>query len=168
MVSLLFKWSAVFSLFTAFSITPVHPVYMSVTEIDHNAKDQTLEISCKIFTDDFEKTLRLSYNKAVDLIHPSDKTAMNKLVSEYVQMHLTVKVDGKNTNLQFLGYEQQEEGIISYFQAGHISTVKRLDITDNLLYEYKDQQISLLHVTVNGSRKSTKLVNPEEKVILEW
>ena len=168
MVSLLFKWSAFFSLFTAFSITPVHPVYMSVTEIDHNAKDQTLEISCKIFTDDFEKTLRLSYNKVVDLIHPSDKTAMNKLVSEYVQKHLTVKVDGKNTNLQFLGYEQQEEGIISYFQASHISTVKRLDITDNLLYEYKDQQISLLHVTVNGSRKSTKLVNPEEKVILEW
>ena len=168
MVSLLFKWSAVFSLFTTFSTTSIHPVYMSVTEIDHNAKDQTLEISCKIFTDDFEKTLRLSYNKVVDLIHPSDKTAMNKLVSEYVQKHLTVKVDGKNTNLQFLGYEQQEEGIISYFQAGHISTVKRLDITDNLLYEYKDQQISLLHVTVNGSRKSTKLVNPEEKVILEW
>ena len=42
----------------------LHPIFVSVTEIEHNAKDKTLEISCKIFTDDFEKTLRLTYKGA--------------------------------------------------------------------------------------------------------
>ncbi|MEI4896699.1 hypothetical protein Q8G71_36015, partial [Klebsiella pneumoniae] len=84
-----------------------HPIYVSVTEIEHNARDKTLEISCKIFTDDFEKTLRQQYNTPIDLLNPKDKTAMEKLVSAYVLKHLIVKTDRKPAALQFLGYEQQ-------------------------------------------------------------
>ena len=145
-----------------------HPIYVSVTEIEHNAKDKTLEISCKIFTDDLEKTLRKTYKGTVDLINPKDKTTMNRLVSDYVQKHLFIKVDGRPVVLDFMGYEQQEEGITSYYQVNNIASVKKIDITDNILYEYKDQQISLLHVTVMGNRKSTKLVNPEDKVSFEF
>src|SRR6476661_2375693 len=34
-----------------------HPFHVSTTEINHNATDKTLEISCRIFTDDFESCL---------------------------------------------------------------------------------------------------------------
>ena len=148
----------------------VHPIYMSVTEIEHNAKEKTLEISCRIFTNDLETTLRQS-NKGVidlDLLKPKDKTATNKLVNDYIQKHLSIVVDGKPVALQFLGYEQQEDAINSFFQVNNINSVKKISITDNILYEYKSEQISLLHVTVNGNRKSTKMVNPEEKVSLEF
>jgi hypothetical protein len=53
---------------------------MSVTEIEHNATAKRLELSCKLFTDDFEKTLRTKYKGTVDLTHPSNKAAMDKLV----------------------------------------------------------------------------------------
>ena len=175
MVSILFKWLMILSAVhlqeankSSLGGLGSHPVYMSVTEIEHNAKDKTLEISCKIFTDDFEKTLRQNYKGIVDLINPKDKAAMDKLVSAYVQKHLLIKADGKPVALQFIGYEQQEEGINSYYQVNNIPSVKKIEITDNILYEYKDQQISLLHVTVGGNRKSTKMVNPEEKVSLEF
>ena len=144
-------------------VTTNHPIYVSVTEIEHNAKDKTLEISCKIFTDDFEKALRQAYKTPVDLLQPKDKAAMNKLVQDYVQKHLQVKVDEKTVALQFLGYEQEEEGIISFYQVNNIPTVKKLEITDNILFEYKKEQISIIHTTVNGKRQSTKLVNPEDK-----
>ncbi len=140
-----------------------HPIYVSVTEIEHNAKEKTLEISCKIFTDDLEKTLRQTYSGTVDLLQPKDKVAMDKLISAYVKKHLSLIVDGKPVSLEYLGYEQQEEGIESYYQVNNITAVKKIDVTDNILYEYKKEQISLLHVTVNGNRKSFKLNNPEEK-----
>ncbi len=146
----------------------LHPIFVSVTEIEHNAKDKTLEISCKIFTDDFEKTLRKTYKGTVDLLNPKDKNAMNKLVSEYVQKHLQIKADGKQTTLQFIGYEQDEEGIESYYQISNIPSVKKLDITDNILFEYKNEQMSIVHAIVNGKRQSTKLVNPEEKYSFEF
>ncbi len=143
--------------------TVSHPIYVSVTEIEHNAKDKTLEISCKIFTDDFEKTLRKAYKTYVDLLQPKDKNAMNNLVKDYVTKHLQLKVDGKAVALEFIGYEQEEEGIVSFYQVKNIPAVKKLDITDNILFEYKKEQISIIHTIVNGNRKSTKLVNPEDK-----
>jgi hypothetical protein len=182
MASILFKWLLVSSLlnFNTSSNSPIqseaegrglggsHPIFVSVTEIEHNAKDKTLEISCKIFTDDFEKTLRSTYKTYVDLLKPKDKNAMNKLVADYVQKHLLIKVDGKAVALQFLGYEQDEEGIVSYYQVNNIATLKKLDITDNILFEYKKEQISIIHTNVNGNKKSTKLVNPEEKYSFEF
>ena len=163
MAAFLFKWLLLGG-FLLNTPAPVnHPIFVSVTEIEHNAKDKTLEISCKIFTDDFEKTLRQNYKTYVDLLGAKDKTAMNNLVSDYVQKHLLLKVEGKPVVLQFLGYEQQEEGIVSFYQVNNISSVKKIDITDNILFDYKKEQISLLHVIVNGNRKSTKLVNPEDK-----
>ena len=175
MVSILFKWSLFLSLVNipAFSTIKTgkafhHPVFMSVTEIEHNAKDKTLEISCKIFTDDFERTLRQTYKGTVDLINPKDKAAMNKLVSDYVQHHLLIAADGKKVALQFIGYEQQEEGILSYFQVDNIVSVKKIDVTDNILYEYKKEQIEIIHVTVAGNRKSTRLDNPQDKAGFEF
>lgn len=167
MASFLFKWLLIGGL--AFNpAATYHPIYVSVTEIEHNAKDKTLEVSCKIFTDDFEKTLRSTYNTYVDLLKPKDKNAANKLVADYVQKHLLIKVDGKPVVLQFLGYEQDEEGIVSYYQVNNINAVKKLDITDNILFEYKKEQLSIIHTTVNGNKKSTKLVNPDEKASFEF
>ena len=145
-----------------------HPIFVSVTEIEHNAKDKTLEISCKIFTDDFEKTLRAAYKTHVDLLDPKVKPAMDKLVNDYVQKHLKIVANGTPATMKYLGYEQIEEGIYSYYQVDNIASLKKLEITDNVLYEYKDQQISLIHVTVNGKRQSTKLNNPEEKTSFEF
>ncbi len=167
MASILFKWLLIGGLLLNPAAT-YHPIFVSVTEIEHNAKDKTLEISCKIFTDDFEKALRATYKTYVDLLKPRDKNAMNKLVADYVQKHLLIKVDGKPVVLEFSGYEQDEEGIESYYQVNNIVAVKKLDITDNILFEYQKQQISIIHTTVNGNKKSTKLTNPEEKASFDF
>ncbi|MFM2327886.1 MAG: hypothetical protein RIR31_2088 [Bacteroidota bacterium] len=175
MVSVLYKWFIFFSVANMPVITNSpsvaacnHPIFMSVTEIEHNAKDKTLEISCKIFTDDFEKTLRQNYKTTIDLLKPKDKEAMNKLVNDYVQKNLQLIVDGKKVTLQFLGYEQQEEGILSYYQVNNIAAVKKLDISNTILYEYKKEQIGIIHATINGNRKSTRLNNPQEKCSFEF
>ena len=165
MASILYKWFLVASLGLFAGSSTVHPLYVSVIEIEHNAKDRTLEISCKIFTDDFEKTLRKAYNVHVDLLDTKVKEAMNKLVNDYVQKHLAINLEGKNATMRFIGYEQIEEGIYSYYQVENVNAVKNISITDDILYEYKKEQMGLIHVTVNGNRKSSKLNNPDEKAV---
>lgn len=148
--------------------TGYHPIYVSVTEIEYNAGDKNLEISCKIFTDDFETVLRQTYKTHVDLLQPKDKAAMNKQVSDYIQKHLLIRADGKPVPLQFLGYEQDEDGITSYFQHNPLASVKKLEVTDNILFEYKKEQINIIHVLVDGKQKSTKLLNPEARAVFEF
>lgn len=166
MASILYKWLFVFVL-SGFSNTH-HPVFVSVTEIEHNANNKTLEISCKIFTDDFETTLRKQYNTKVDLLDVKFKPAMNKLVNDYIQKHLSIKADGKPASLQFIGFEQQEEGIVSYYEVKNIAKVKKLEVMNNILYESKPQQMEIIHVMVNGVRKSSRLNNPDSTVVFSF
>ena len=41
------------------------------------------------------------------------------------------------------------------------------DITFEM-YDYKKDQVSLIHVTVGGKRQSTKLTNPTDKVVFNF
>ena len=77
MALLVHKW-----LFLVVSLI-VHPLFVSVTEINHNAQDKTLEISCKTFTDDLEKAIEKSSNVKIDLFTVKDKAAANKAISDY-------------------------------------------------------------------------------------
>ena len=168
MASILYKWFFTTVLYLIFTSTPLHPIYVSVTSIEHNAKEKTLEVSCKLFTDDFEKVLRNIYKSSVDLINPKDRSAMDKLINNYVQNHLQIDTDGKPVTLKYLGYEQEEEGITSYYEAVNINQVKNISIKNNLLYEYQTEQIGLIHITVEGIRKSTKLNYPNDKIFIAF
>jgi len=151
-----------------FTGATTHPIYVSVTEIQHNAKEKTLEISCKIFTSDFEAILKSKTKSKVNLLQPTDKALMEALVNQYIQQHLKIKVDGNLKPMEFLGYEQNEDAIQSFFEINDVATLKKIDVQDDILYEYKSEQISIIHVVVNGNRKSTKLVNPESSFSLNY
>ena len=164
MTAFFLKYLFVFAI-VGINISPKdrHPIFVSVTTIDHNAVNKTLEISCKIFTDDLEVTLRKRYNKKVDLLDPKLNAVMKPLLNDYIQKHLAITADGKPVTLKFLGFEQQEEGIVSYFEAYNITSVKKIDVTNSILYDEKPEQLQIIHVTVDGKRKSNKLNNPDTK-----
>lgn len=164
----LFKYLLMFFWMVFLSGATVHPIYVSVTEIEHNAKEKTLEVSCKIFSNDFENVLKKQTAQHVDLINPSNKDLVNQLIRQYVQAHLKIWLSGRQQTLQYIGYEISEEAVWCYFQAENVPTCTSITIQDNILYEYKSEQISLLHVIVDGNRKSTKLNNPEDKVTLQF
>ena len=137
-----------------------HPLYISVTEINHNSKDKILEVSCKVFTNDFEAVLEKMAGAKVDLSSAKDKAASDKLIAGYVERHLRLKVDGKPVQLHFVGSENEDDGTWSYFQVNDVPTVKRIDATNELLYDGFNQEINIMHVTVGGQRQSTRLDCP--------
>ena len=145
-----------------------HPLYVSVTEINHNAKDKTLEVSCKMFTNDFETTLEKSAHVKVDLSEPKDKKLADKLISDYVSRHLQLKVDGRAVVLHYIGSEKEADGTWSYFQVNEVPAVKKIDIMNNLLYDSFEQEINIMHVTVGGEKKSTRLNYPDVNTSVEF
>ena len=148
--------------FSSYANDGYHPIFVTVTEIEYNAKTKSVEVSTKIFTDDFEKTLRATYKTKVDLLDGLQKAAMDKLVSDYIKKHLIITIDGKANALKYVGFENIEEAIYCYFEIENIAVPKKILITDDILYEYKKEQISILHVSIGGKRQSTKLSNPEK------
>ena len=168
MVILLYKWLLLASWLmgggTHKTADARHPLYISVTEMNYNATDKNLEISCKIFADDLEKTLANNYKAKVDLTTPADKNEANRLVKEYVKSHLLLKVDNKAVLLEFVGFEKENDAIWSYFEVKNITTApKKIDVVNSILYEAYDKEINLMHVSIGGERKSTRLNYPDKE-----
>lgn len=145
-----------------------HPFHVSVVEINHNAADKNLEISCKIFTDDFERVLRQNYKTRVDIINPTDRAAVDKLVSDYIRSHLVLTVDGKPAEFSYLGYEREDDAIYSYVEVPNTPLPKKIDISNKLMYDLFDDQTNLVHVLVGGNRKSSKLEYPKAEISLTF
>ena len=160
MAASLFKWVIMVYL--------AHPLYITVTEINHNAKDKTLEISCKAFTNDLETVLEKMAKTKVDLSSAADKKATDQLIGTYVEKHLQLRCDGKPVQLHFIGSEKEADGTWSYFQVNDIVTVKRIDVVNNLLYDGFEQEINIMHVTVGGERKSFRLDYPIAAVSFQF
>src|SRR4051812_35859485 len=125
MVMALFKWCIAVLVLIQFNLRPaqdgnplpdrkVHPFYVSVTEINHNAKEGELEISCKMFADDFENTLKTEYKISFDIAHPKNQKQAESMVSAYLQKHLQLKINGNPVTMQFVGYEIENEAIWCY------------------------------------------------------
>lgn len=138
-----------------------HPFYVSVTEINHNDKEKTLEISCKIFTDDLEATLNRNYNARLDFFSGKTDEQAQKLLADYMSKHFVIMIEGKPVKAELLGFERESEAIWSYYQVNNISSVKKMQVRNSILYDSHKEQINLMHVTVKGVRKSTKLNYPE-------
>ena len=160
--------SNAFSKFPLQGVRGLHPYYISVVEINHNAADKTLEISCKIFTNDFETTLEKNYKSKVDLSNPKDKAATDKWINDYIKKRLLIKADGRNVSLSYLGFEKEDEATYSYFQVDNISTIKKIDITNSILHDFSDQQINIIHCIVGGKRQSTKLDYPKTEASFQF
>lgn len=145
----------------------LHPFYVSVTQIDHNAKTGELQISIRTFTTDLEAALRKNYPAAkIDLLSTTaqQKTADDAMIQRYETSHLKVIVDGKPYALRFVGREIIEENTWAYFEIESIKSFKKLHISNKLLYDWQPQQSNMHVVKYGGQEKTFKLDNPESEV----
>jgi len=162
MVNSMFQWiSLVF-------IALLHPFYVSVIEINHNAKDATAEISIRIFTQDLETTLQKYSNTKVDIAHPTDKALLDKQINQYIQQKLQMKINGQAAAMQYLGHEIQMESVWIYAEIPKVTQLKRLDLQCQLLFDFQTLQSNIFHVKSNGKEKSYKLDYPKNSTSFEF
>ncbi|RXK86443.1 DUF6702 family protein [Filimonas effusa] len=146
----------------------LHPFYVAVTEMNYNATEKNMEISCKLFIDDFEKALATQYKTKVDLSHPKDKAQTDKMIFSYLQQHLLIKADNKPLSLQYIGYEKEGEAAWCYLQSSQLPQPRTLSINANMLYELFETQMHIIHATISNKRQSAKITAPQSSIILNF
>lgn len=140
-----------------------HPLHVSTAEINFNAKDKTLEVTCKIFTDDFEDILSKTYKQKTDLSKPELKNAMDNLVKKYLLSHLKITIDQKIAVPNYIGFEIDHEATNIYMEVENINTFTKVDIENHILYDLFSDQMSINHIIKGADRKSGKLLYPDRK-----
>jgi hypothetical protein len=180
MVPAMFKWLLSFAFFMIpvehvlasrifpLDNIPVHPLYVSITEMNHNSREKALEITIKLFADDFESALKSRHNAVVDLSNSKMHKQFEPWVQEYIRAHLQLKLNSRPVNLEFVGFEKDKEAIWCYAQVNEVTKVGRIEVRNTLLYEMFDTQINIMHINANGTRKSTKLNRPADTAIFDF
>ena len=150
-------------------VNAVHPIHVSVTEIEMDEKDKRLEIMMRVFTDDLELTLRKAKNKPeLDLLGLTEKERDN-LVSGYLNDHFRVSLDGKPHKVTYLGHEQEDLALIIYLEIPNVRQWKSIQIQNDMIMEMHSDQSNLVHVTVKETVKSLRLTknNPVDKLTFD-
>ncbi|WP_432714263.1 DUF6702 family protein [Pedobacter sp.] len=143
-----------------------HPLHLSSMELNYTTKGGTLEISCRLFTDDLEDALRKQFKVPADLSAPAKHKAMDELLKKYIAMHVQLKANEKALPLNYLGFEKDREAIVVYIESATVKGLKKLEIQNSLMYDVFDDQGNIMHMIYNGARKSTKLDYPDRNAVI--
>jgi len=142
-----------------------HPIHVSTTNIEFNKQDNKLEVICTIFTDDFEAALEKQYKTKTDLNKADVHAAMDELIKKYIAANLQIKTNDAAVKLNYLGFEINKEATDVYLESDKLPEVKKVEANVSLLHNLFDDQINIVHITVNKVRKSEKLDYPDKKVV---
>lgn len=149
-----------------------HPFYLSVTSIKHDSKTKRLNLTCKLFNNDFEDALKKINQTKVDLINGTNKDELNTAIERYFKTHLSIKADGKPTVISLIGFEHEQDAVWCYLESKALSGFKTLEIENSILYDFVKEQTNICEVektTSSGAvTKSSKVSNPEKKMVFTF
>lgn len=150
-----------------FSLTSFkHPFFVSVTEIEYSSRSKELGLSIKVYPDDLEETLRKFSGNKYDVLK-GDKKQITPVLEQYIKKHFSIKLDGIVKKYQFLGYEIDKESVWMYCNIANQPGVKTIEISSDLMYEYKPEQTNIIHIKLDEKRESFRLTSPLTKAILK-
>jgi hypothetical protein len=149
-------------LLRAWLLPTAHPFYVSVTEVEYERRTGSLGVSCKFFTDDLEEALKGAGDGKVDLFR-GDAAQNRKRVEAYLQAHFQLSTAGQPLKLAFLGMEHGIDATWCYLEASGVQAATELRLRSDCFYEIRKEQVHIFHITVDGNRRSRRIVNPERE-----
>lgn len=137
-----------------------HPFYVSVTEVEYTTNTKELGITCKIYQDNLQEALKPFTSTKIDL-EQGNKSENNKMIEAYIRNHLSILINGQKKATKYLGYENDSEATWIFFTISSLKNVKSIGVNTDLLYDYKKEFTNIIHIIIDGKRKSFKLNSPE-------
>lgn len=138
----------------------VHPYHVGSVEINYNSKSGTFEVTGRFFLDDLENGLGKKYGGSFHFNDDRYKVKLNEALQKYCSEYLKLKVDNKFLKVGYVGYEEDQESVNVFLESEPVVKPKKVEAAVSFLYNLFDDQINIVHIIVNGERKSEKLSYP--------
>ena len=128
-----------------------HKFYVSLTQIDHNATTNSLEVSVRLFTDDLEKAIEEQTGKRLYLDTEKELPEAEDAILSYVRQRLHLIVNGKMALVNEVGRDYEREHTWAYIEVQNVSELKTLEVRNVLLCEVFEEQTNMVKVRANNN-----------------
>lgn len=136
----------------------LHPFHISVLDMEYDEDSKAIEISCRIFLDDLEETLRAYSDEAhLDIMDEASREKIHVELERYVLEKVKISVNGKAAEMNYLGEEIDGDVMWCYIEITKVKKLQSIEVENQLLLDSFDDQMNLVHMKAFGSTKSLKL-----------
>lgn len=147
-------------IFLSAVLSVLHPIHISISEVDHNPQVKALEVTMRIFLDDLELSIRNKKNEPeLDLLNPGQNRTTDQLVSEYLTEMVKIKVDKKQLPIHYLGSELDGPALICYVEVKNVKKFTTIEFTNRVIHETHSDQSNIVNVNRDDKVKSLRLTN---------
>jgi len=150
------------------AFTTVHKYYVSVTSVEYVKEKEAIQITSRIFIDDFERLLRERYDAKITLDVENELSTIDMYVERYLKEKIQIEINGELMPFHYLGKEYEDEIIFVYLEIEGIKEVKRFEITNKVLMDLFAEQENIIRTNINGKNKSLLLRKGNVKGLLNF
>jgi len=162
------KYICLFLLLPLLAFSVAHKFYVSVTNIDYFEKEDALQITTRIFIEDFESVLEERYNITAQLATPNELPDVDIYIKKYLKTKFLVQLNGEPVAFEFLGKKFDNDMMICYLEIPQIGLEKlqTIEIQNELLMDLFEEQKNIIHFRIQGKKKSFVLIRESNKGLL--
>lgn len=163
-----FKPFLFFLIIPLIAFTSIHKYYISVTQIEYVEEEKSVQIISRIFIDDLENVLRKRYNDSIIIDDPQYVKETNKYIEKYLRSKIKIKVNGAETNFNFVGKEYNLDIVKCYLEIKNIENIISFEISNKVLFDMFEDQQNIIKTNINSKQKSFILISQNDTVVLNF
>ena len=143
-------------LFAAPTIS-AHTFYTTLTRLDYNAKEKTLEITVEVFTHDVDQILKVSEKKAEKSATEDEK------IFAYLKKNFIVRDAAENAlSLEWIGTESKVDTTYFYVRISNVESFENFSLQNTIFFESYPEQKNLV-VARWSDKKADLMFKPGDK-----
>ncbi len=145
-----------------------HKYYLSLTDIQYNKTNKSLEIITNVFMDDIELELNKKYNVNLQLTSPQQYKKTDSLFQNYFKEKLKFTIDQEPKAFNYIGIEFEGDLVFIYMEINNVTNPKQFEISNTILLQNFEDQKNIVKVKLNNKRKSDILNKKNIKTVLNY
>ncbi|MCK8523942.1 hypothetical protein M0D21_20360 [Aquimarina sp. D1M17] len=157
-----------FGAFLLFSSFTAHKFYVSVTQVDYNQEQQSLQIITRIFIDDLEEVLQERYDNSIELGLKGETSGVETYIKKYLNQKINFVVNGKMASFTYVGKEYEDDLLIFYLEIENITSFDTIEVSNQVLMDLFEEQQNIVHVKKGNKRKSLILEHRRDTGMLKF
>lgn len=132
----------------------IHPYYVSTLEIVYRPDLAALQITMRVFTDDWQLMLNTRYDKTLRLDPDTDTEQVLTHSADYFKQHLELNLNGTDVTPSVLGREYQDDQLVLYLEVAGVAELQTLAVSNLILFAELEGQQNIIRIKTPTKRKS--------------